>query len=213
MALYQIQNQAQSVIADKTSYTFTDYFKMNAYIEDILAYFGYVYEVANIKLPTTPIQVSSLPDLKNRISRSFSFVSFNSELARREFLIAPVIFEVANQTEAKVRIEYPLQVSDKLQGTLDYFLRLKQNFVVVEAKNEDLTKGFTQLAVELIALDQHEPETAVSLYGAVSIGTIWQFGVLDRANKKITQDLTLYRVPDELENLLQILVAVLKGEG
>lgn len=60
-----------------------------------------------------------------------------------------------------------------------------------------------------MALD-HWTESAIpSLYGAVSTGNIWQFGVLHRAEKRITQDLNLFRVPADLEDLLRILVAVL----
>ena len=45
-------------------------------------------------------------------------------------------------------------VSDKLQGALDYYLKGTQNLLVIEAKNEDLERGFKQLGVELIALDR-----------------------------------------------------------
>jgi hypothetical protein len=36
---------------------------------------------------------------------------------------------------------------------------------VVEAKNADLAKGFTQLAVELIAIDQWLDSPAPDIYG------------------------------------------------
>jgi hypothetical protein len=45
-------------------------------------------------------------------------------------------------------------VNEFLRGNLDYYLQGAHNIVVIEAKQADLTKGFTQLAVELIALDQ-----------------------------------------------------------
>jgi hypothetical protein len=92
-------------------------------------------------------------------------------------------------------------------------LRTKTNLLVVEAKQEDLTNGFTQMAVQLIALDQWKKSTLVEeqpeLVGAVSTGTIWQFGVLHRQQKLVTQELTLYRVPTDLEPLMRILVAAL----
>jgi hypothetical protein len=49
------------------------------------------------------------------------------------------------------------------------------------------------------------------LYGAVSIGNVWQFGVLNRQPKQILQDINLYRVPADLEDLLRILIAILKN--
>lgn len=61
---------------------------------------------------------------------------------------------------------------------------------MIEAKNEDLQRGFTQLAVELIALEQWTPSQQPVLHGAVSTGVIWQFGTLERQTKQITKTLT-----------------------
>lgn len=47
---------------------------------------------------------------------------------------------------------------------------------MVEAKQADMTRGFTQLAVELIALDRWVESNDLILYGAVTTGDIWQFG-------------------------------------
>ena len=93
---------------------------------------------------------------------------------------------------------------------LDYLLQNSGNFLVVEAKDENLQRGFTQLAVELIALDQWQENPNPLVYGAVSIGNVWQFGVLDREMKTITQDINLFRVPADLHTLLQVLTAILK---
>jgi hypothetical protein len=84
-----------------------------------------------------------------------------------------------------------------------------QNVVVIEAKQADLTRGFTQLAVELIALDQWTNSDAPLLYGAVTTGDVWRFGVLDRAGKRVTQDLNLFRVPEDLPTLLSSFVGIL----
>ena len=46
-----------------------------------------------------------------------------------------------------MRIEYPLSINNQLKGNLDYLLHLNNNFLVIEAKNDDFTRGFTQLAV------------------------------------------------------------------
>jgi hypothetical protein len=73
--------------------------------------------------------------------------------------------------------------------------------------NDDLSRGFTQLAGELIALAQIADQDI--LYGAVTIGAVWCFGLLEGCDRKITQDITLYRVPDDLARLLQILTGIL----
>jgi hypothetical protein len=70
-----------------------------------------------------------------------------------------------------------------------------------------LTYGFTQLATEMIALDQWEKTpTQSTLIGAVTTGSIWQFGRLNRATKHFEQGLDIYRVPEDLEPLMRILV-------
>ena len=50
------------------------------------------------------------------------------------------------------------------------------------------------------------------LYGAVSTGQIWQFGLLQREQKHLIEDLTLYRVPQELEPLTRILMGIVLGK-
>jgi hypothetical protein len=100
-------------------------------------------------------------------------------------------------------------VNDWLKGNLDYLLRSQTSLTVIEAKRDDLTRGFTQLAVELIALAEVEAQDI--LYGAVTIGEAWRFGKLDKTQALITQDLGLYKVPDELETLMAILVGILES--
>lgn len=82
---------------------------------------------------------------------------------------------------------------------------------MVEAKQADLTKGFVQLAVELIALQiwLAKKELAVPpvLTGCVTTGDIWHFGQHILSDALIVQDLALYRVPEDLEEL----AALLKG--
>lgn len=80
---------------------------------------------------------------------------------------------------------------------------------MIEAKNENLERGFVQLAIELIALDQWIESDQPVLQGAISTGNIWQFGQFDRQSRQVTQDLNLYRVPADLEDLLRVLVSAL----
>lgn len=199
-------------IAPNTSLSFADYFKLGLATEDIASYFGYTFASSALTLPRTATSIPWYNDLRQRLTESLPFVSLSTEAARREFLIAPIIIDLARYFQVKVRIEYPLKVSEQLQGTLDYYLHAEQQLLIIEAKNADLERGFTQLATELIALDKWTESTTSVLYGAVSIGNVWQFGTLEREQKHITQDLNLYRVPADLDDLLRILIAVLTTE-
>lgn len=200
-----------ALLHERTNYTFTDYFKLNIDVEDLMAYFGYTYQAQSYSLPGVDIPEERLSDLKSRLEESLPYLSLNNETARREFLIAPILLEVVHHTQARIKVEFPLVVNEQLQGTLDYYLQAQSNLLIIEAKNADLQRGFTQLAAELVAIDQWLENGQPLLYGAVSIGNVWQFGVLHRAAKHVTQDLNLYRVPADLDELLGILVAILKS--
>jgi hypothetical protein len=201
------------IIQPDQSYTFSDYFKLNFAPQDILAYFGVSLQRRALTLPSYTGELDRLTDLKARIEESLPRLSLTSEMARREFLIAPVLTDILHYTQATLNVEYPVAVSNQLKGSLDYLLQNDQTFLVIEAKNEDLERGFVQLAIELIALDQWIESDQPILHGAISTGNIWQFGQFDRASRQITQDLNLYRVPADLDDLLRILISILSMDN
>lgn len=201
----------KSVISLNSSYTFFDYFKMNADFEEIFSFWNFKFQVDNINLPRSIQEIENLPEIERQIRDSFSRVILDTEAARREALIAPVLLEVARISQSKVRIEFPIEVSQQLKGTLDYLLLNESRLLVIEAKNEDLYRGFKQLFAEMIAVHQwSEDENIKVLYGAVSTGNLWQFGKLDIVNRLIYQDLKVYDVPAELNELFHILVGILE---
>jgi len=188
--------------------TFRRYFELRFAPADILRELNASLIRAAIDLPSVTI-TSSIADLKHRLESAIVRVSLTSEAARREVLVAPILLEVANVTEATINIEYPIEVDRLLKGDLDYYLQSKHSMLVVEAKQSDLTRGFTQLAAELIALDRWVESDDLILYGAVTTGDIWQFGSFDRQHRLVTQDTLLYRVPTDLQPLMQILTGIL----
>ena len=164
-----------TIIHPDQSYTFSDYFKLNFAPQDILAYFGVSLQRRALQLPRYSGELDRLIDLKARIEESLPRLSLTSEMARREFLIAPVLTDILHYTQATLNVEYPVAVSHQLKGSLDYLLQNDQTFLVIEAKNEDLERSFVQLAIELIALDQWIESNQPILFGAISTGNIWQF--------------------------------------
>jgi hypothetical protein len=199
-----------TILQPGQSYTFRQYFEMAYEPDDILAEFGYTLKRSILSLPQSTAELNRLENLKTRIQESLPYISLTSEAARRELLIAPLLLDIVHYTRAQLRLEYPLIVTEQLKGSLDYYLYSVGKLLVIEAKNADLAKGFTQLAVELIALDQWTDSNEPILQGAVSTGDIWQFGILHRTQKQIEQGLTLYRVPDDLEILVRILIKILE---
>lgn len=194
------------------SYTFCSYFEMAQEPEDILAEFGYRLNQATLSLPASHGALELLPELLRRLERTLPVVTLTSEMARRETLVTPILLEIAAFCQCQLRIEYSLAVNQWLKGSLDYLLRSTQNFLVVKAKQDDLSRGFTQMAVELIALAEWD-ETQDFLYGAVTIGEVWRFGCLERSSQTITQDLSLFRVPADLEGLVSAIVGMMEREA
>jgi len=200
----------RQVISPNKSYTFHDYFKLRFAAEDVLSYFGYEKQSARLEPPRSAREITVLEDLYSRLEENFLHISLENEITRREFLIAPVMSEVRRITQSKLSSEYWFEYNHQLKGSFDYFLRRDKNLIVVEAKNSDLARGFTQLAVEMIALDKADEISQQLIYGAVTTGGVWQFAELDRVRKIVSQDIVTFDLLKELEDLMRILIGVLE---
>jgi hypothetical protein len=200
----------KKLLKDGRKYTFSDYFELNNPTEEIVGAFGYSLSVAVINLPRSQAyDPAAIVNLQAAYYQIIPKVTLTSEIAKREFLIAPILMELVRATDSKISVEYPLDVDDQLGGSLDYLIRSDQELLVIEAKKGDLDKGFNQLAVELIALDRYEePGSPAVLHGAVTIGEVWRFGILRRSDRHIVRDLHLYRVPEDLAQVFSILVGI-----
>jgi hypothetical protein len=198
------------IISPEQSLTFSDYFKLRARTEEILEYFGYKKVNEKMHLEKSAIEMPMFDYLNSQIEEHLIHISLENEITRREFLIAPILSFVRRITEAKLNSEYWFEISHQLKGSLDYYLRRENDLLVVEAKNADLTRAFAQLAVELVALDQADETKKDVIYGAVSTGQEWQFGKLDRISKTFHQGIDVYVLPNNLEEILRILIAILK---
>lgn len=196
------------------SYTFSDYFKTNADSREIAKFFGYRLQREELDLLAVPVPFpETVHTLQIDLREISKKVYINSEQARREFLIAPILFLLSkSMTDFRLNVEKYIFASDQLKGSLDYYLSGQQSVVVIEAKNSDIVNGMKQLVAELIALDKLEEPEQMFLHGAVSIGDDWRFARLNRAGKEIIEDIKLYRVPEEIEILFGILFGLL-GNG
>lgn len=201
------------VLLSSQSYTFSRYFELNAAPGDILADLGHGYTRAALSLPQFGEPLDWSERLHRTLERNLRRVNPTSGnptsgQSRREVLVAPTLLEVCDFLDVQLEIEYPISVSSWLKGTLDYFIPT-QPLLVIEAKQADLTRGFVQLAAELIAVAQWSESEQPIFYGAVTTGEIWKFGALDLDQTCITEDIVLYRSPQDLDELLHILVGIL----
>ncbi|QSJ20048.1 hypothetical protein JYQ62_15830 [Nostoc sp. UHCC 0702] len=197
------------ILKPDQSYTFSQYFSLTNPTPEILAEFEYSYERTNLDLSQYPDEINYLEFLQGYLKRNIRLFNPVAEISIREFMIAPILTEICDQTKAQLYSEYPLNVNDQLKGSLDYYLHKSNSLLVIEAKQSDIRRGFTQLAVELIALDKFLDNQSLILYGAVTNGDDWKFGTLHREQKVVTEDIKLYRVPEGLEDLIRVLVGIL----
>jgi hypothetical protein len=203
------------VIDPHQSYTFRRYFDLRIDPIDLATYFRYQFQRRSLQLPQSTLPLPQLAGLQQSITDTIPRLVRLNEQAKREAFVFPVVNAVAAVTNALIRIEQPLKISEQLQGEVDYILSVKhlQNLVIIEAKRGDLDYGFTQLAAELIAIDQWDQAPAVAdqpiIIGAVTMGDLWRFGMLDRQQQQIAEDIGSFRVPEDLDPILRILIQAL----
>ncbi|PZU94386.1 MAG: hypothetical protein DCE90_14775 [Pseudanabaena sp.] len=144
--------------------------------------------------------------------------AINTEKARSEMVIAPVLLEVRRQLNYEVGFfsgtEFNIDPTRGLTGYCDYILSaIKDSYEVrspvlmlVEAKNENIKSGLGQCAAEMVAaqmlnIDKGSANQAV--YGCVTTGTDWKFMKLcDRLLKIDQRDYFI----NEISTLLSILL-------
>jgi hypothetical protein len=138
------------ILQENASYSFRSYFELPNDPDEILAEFGYTLKQARLQLPRTSRSLDGLLELQQSLEAILPYVQLTSETAKREILVAPILTRVAIICQQVLRIEYSLKVNNFLQGNLDYLIRSTHSLIVIEAKRDDLTRGFTQLATEMI---------------------------------------------------------------
>jgi len=198
------------ILQEGKRYTFSDYFELNYPTKNVLEEFGYSYSFEELVLPRSTQEMPHVESLRRTYVRKLPYISLTSETAKREFYISPLLLELLNYIHPDIDVEYPLDAGENLSGTIDYFLKFRSDVVIIEAKKGDMEKGFTQLAVELIALDKYLDTNQKLLYGAVTLGDVWRFGVLDRASKTLKKDMNAYTLLSDLHDILAILIGILE---
>jgi hypothetical protein len=119
--------------------------------------------------------------------------AINTEKARSEFLIAPILAEVRRLANYQISLfsgtEFDVDQEKGLSGYCDYIISCskEQYFIrvpvltIVEAKNENIKAGLGQCIAEMVAVqifNQQEGQVLPEIYGIVSTGTVWKFIIL-----------------------------------
>jgi hypothetical protein len=164
-----------------------------------------------------PVQPSAL--LKDFLAEYLSLaIDVNSEKARSEFVIAPVLADVRRHSHYQVSLfsgkEFNVDKSQGLAGYCDFILCLSREqlyiqspvMMVVEAKNENIIGGLGQCMAAMVAAQRFNQQTgpAISeIFGTVTTGTNWRF--LKLRNHTVWLDNTEYYIRD-IDKILGILM-------
>ena len=167
-----------------------------------------------------PVPVSDY--LQETIQRNLLLATaINTEKARSEFLIAPVLAEL-KQINPNISLfsgtEFTVDKEKGLNGTCDFLISRSSEQLtieapvtaIVEAKKENLNAAVPQCIAEMVAAQTFnggKGNPIESIYGIVTSGSIWRFLRLDK--HIVTIDLKeIYLSP--LEVLLGLLMSTLK---
>jgi len=135
-------------------------------------------------------------------------------------IITPILIELRKQAGLNLfsGVEFEVESKQGLTGYCDFILShspeklfVAAPVIMLVAKNENLKGGLGQCIAEMVAaqiFNEREGNEISTIYGAVTIGTIWQF--LKLTDKGVEIDLTEYYLT-EIEQILGILVNAVKG--
>ncbi|MEM9543026.1 MAG: hypothetical protein AAGA60_26485 [Cyanobacteria bacterium P01_E01_bin.42] len=130
-------------------------------------------------------------------------LAINSEKARSEFILAPVLADLKHQSDRTLSLfsgkEFNVDSERGLTGFCDFILSKskEQLFIeapvltIIEAKNEDVIGGLGQCGAAMIAareFNEKKKQNFPQIYGAVTTGNIWRFLRLEDSTLAIDKD-------------------------
>jgi hypothetical protein len=151
-------------------------------------------------------------------------LAINTEKARSEFIIAPVLSELRRLLGGSFGlfsgVEFDVDSSRGLNGYCDFILTRSplQSVLtapvvaIVEAKNDNLRTGLGQCIAAMVAAREFNAtssSTVTVIHGVVTTGSAWKFLRLSGAN--VTLDVGEYFIA-ELGRIMGILAIILKAE-
>ncbi|MEH2339717.1 hypothetical protein [Nostoc sp.] len=148
-------------------------------------------------------------------------VAISTEKARSEMIISPILLEIRRKFNYEISlfsgVDFTVDSQRGLNGFCDFILSLSSEqllvrspvIVLVESKNENLRSGLAQCIAEMVAaqlFNERGGNKIKAIYGAVTIGTIWQF--LQLEGNVVSIDLSEYYIK-EIKKILGILYSAI----
>jgi len=178
-------------------------------LETVKQEFGLkTFEKADIFANTPEILPSQLLTATLKYNLPLALAS-NSEKARSEMIIAPVLIDLRRQLQDQINlfsgVDFSVAPERGLNGICDFLITHSPEtlaiaapvIIIVEAKKENIHAGFGQCVAEMMAakiFNERQQNQIQTIYGAVTTGSIWQF--LRLADQLIEIDLSEYYLKD-----------------
>ena len=136
-------------------------------------------------------------------------ISSNTEKARSEMIIAPILIELRKQLNLEISffsgIDFTIDPEKGLNGNCDFLISRSPELliltapviIIVEAKKENINGGLGQCVAEMLGariFNEREGNDIPAIFGAVTSGTNWRF--LKLKDQVIEIDLTEYYLRD-----------------
>ena len=136
-------------------------------------------------------------------------ISSNTEKARSEMIIAPILIELRKQLNSEISffsgIDFTIYPEKGLNGNCDFLISRSPELliltapviIIVEAKKENINGGLGQCVAEMLGariFNEREGNDIPAIFGAVTSGTNWRF--LKLKDQVIEIDLTEYYLRD-----------------
>lgn len=170
-------------------------------------------------LPAVPLREDFVTTLTDGAAIA---LAINTEKAKSEFIIAPVLLELRRLLGGAVGlfsgVALDVDPGQGLTGVCDFILtKATRQFIlstplvtVVEAKNDNLRNGLGQCIAEMYAAalyNQQEGGTIEAVWGVVTTGSAWKFLRLE--NTTVTLDVKEYYI-DNIGKILGVLQHVVE---
>ncbi|MEH2461453.1 hypothetical protein [Nostoc sp.] len=148
-------------------------------------------------------------------------VAISTKKARSEMIISPILLEIRRKFNYEISlfsgVDFTVDRQRELNSFCDFILSLSSEqllvrspvVVLVESKNENLRSGLAQCIAEMVAaqiFNERSGNQIKAIYGAVTIGTIWQFLKLE--GNVVSIDLSEYYIKD-IKKILGILYSAI----
>jgi len=160
----------KSILKAGKKYTFSDYFELNNPTEEIVGELGYSFSHEVINLPQSKdYNVSDVKKLQNTFYTILPKITINSEIAKREFLIAPIyssntnisVFHSADEFEIvrQQRTQFALIFARISEEFLTSGFEFGERFVVSVIQGfllEEFPEAFDQIQIRRIGREEYE---------------------------------------------------------